>query len=87
MATAKFLKEKVQEGKAVLGTERVCKQLQQGTLAEVFLARNCQERARKDIYYYARLANVPVTELDLTNEEVGILCKKNFVISVAAVTA
>ena len=78
----KLLKTRVQEGKAIVGTERVLKGIKSGSLKKVFIANNCPQKVREDISHYAKLASVPVVELSYNNEEVGIFCKKNFLVSV-----
>lgn len=79
---SKVLKSKLQAGKAVLGAKSVLKALRKNTIATIFLARNCPPKMKKDIQHYAQLLSVPVVELAQDNEELGILCKKNFFVSV-----
>ena len=81
----KVLKTKAQENKAVIGFEEVCKGLKNHSLEKVYLAKNCELRMKEDVHYYARLAQIPVMELELTNEELGILCKKGFLIAVMGI--
>ncbi len=83
----KELRTKVLDGKAVIGTDRVIKLLKSKSLGKVFLASNCPSPVKDDIHYYARFGSVPVFELEQTNEELGIFCKKNFLVSVLATTA
>ncbi len=78
----KDLKAKVQDGKAVIGKEMVLKQLRAESLGKVYLASNCPKDLKADLVHYAKLAKVPVVELDLDNEELGLFCKKNFFIAV-----
>ena len=78
----KFLRAQVQEGKAIIGTERVLKELKAKRLSRVFLASNCPTKLKEDIQYYAGLANVFVVELEQNNAELGLFCKKNYFISV-----
>ena len=80
----KKLKEDAQSGKAVIGTDLVLKGLRAESIGKVFLARNCPSKIRDDVHYYAGLAKIPVIELEQNNEEVGVLCKKNFLVSVVA---
>ena len=82
----KLLKEKVQGKKAVIGTERVLKELKKGLLKKIFVAQNCPSTVTKDILYYANLAHIPVVTIDLTNEELGVFCKKNFFVSLLGLT-
>ncbi len=82
----KALKVKLQEGKAVIGTEVALKGIKSGTMRKVFISSNCPQKVKEDLSYYARLASIPVVELKYTNEELGIFCKKNFLVSVLGVT-
>ncbi len=78
----KELKAKVEAGKAVVGKEQVLKQLRAKSLSKVYLASNCPKNMKADVSYYAALAKIPLVELELNNEELGVFCKKNFFISV-----
>lgn len=78
----KELKERIEEKKVVIGADRVLKQLKFKKLQTVFLASNCPDKIKIDVEYYANLAKTPVAELNYDNEELGIFCKKNFLVSV-----
>ncbi|MBU0470890.1 MAG: ribosomal L7Ae/L30e/S12e/Gadd45 family protein [Nanoarchaeota archaeon] len=78
----KELKEKVQEGKSIMGKERTLKSLREKTVDKVYLANKCPQQIKDEIQHYAKLANVPVIELSLDNEELGLFCKKSFMITV-----
>ena len=80
-----LLRLQLQEGKVIIGTERVLKALRQGSLQGIYLARNCPEEVKKDILRYAELKGTPITQLTQTNEEMGIFCKKNFFVSVLGI--
>lgn len=79
------LKKEIAEGKVVIGTEMVLKNLKDGKLSKVYLAKNCPEKIKEDIRYYGDLAKVPMVVLDANNEEVGVFCKKHFFISVLGI--
>lgn len=81
----KLIKTKAQESKAIIGSASVLKNLKLKNLKKVFLAKNCPDNLKADILHYAQLAEVPVISLEQTNEELGVLCKKNFFISVVGV--
>ena len=83
----KELKNKIQAGKVIIGTERVTKLLRSGGLVKIFLSNNCPEEVKKDINYYAGLSSVPIVELDFDNEELGVFCKKNFFVSMVGVSS
>ena len=80
------LKTKLVEGKTVIGTQRVLKALKSKTLKVVYLAKNCPQKIKDDVLYYAQLADVPVVVLEQDNEELGTFCKKNFFVTVLATT-
>lgn len=83
-ATLKELRQKVTDNKVILGTERVMKALREQAVERVLIARNCPDQVRNDLDHYAHLVNIPVVILNLSNEELGIFCKKNFFVSVLA---
>lgn len=66
----------------IIGTDRTLKNLKTGKLKKVLIANNCKEEIKKDLEYYAKLANVELINLDIPNDEVGLACKKQFSISV-----
>ena len=78
----KELKIKVQEKKVVVGAEKVLKLLKEDKIQKVFLASNCPKKIKEDLNYYSGLSKVPVIELNLDNEELGLLCKKCFFVAV-----
>ena len=76
------LKASVQEGKIIVGREKVLQGLRKGNLRKIFLAKNCPDDVRGDVVYYAGLQNVSIEMMEATNEELGIICKKNFFVAV-----
>lgn len=82
----KELKAKAQGGKIIVGTEKVLKSLRENKIKKIFLASNCPVKIKDDINHYAKLAKIPVIELNLNNEELGLFCKKNFFVAVLGMT-
>ncbi|HLC51855.1 MAG TPA: ribosomal L7Ae/L30e/S12e/Gadd45 family protein [Candidatus Nanoarchaeia archaeon] len=78
----KYLKEKLQNEKVIIGKERVLKALNGKSLERVFLAVNCPDKIKLDIQKYAEIVSIPVVILGQSNEEFGVFCKKNFFVSV-----
>ena len=58
---------------------RLCK------VQKVFLSSNCPAGIEKDLSYYAGLSGAEVHKLEYPNDELGVVCKKPFSISVLAV--
>ncbi len=73
----------VKSNRAVIGTELTLKQLKQGALEKVIITKNCPASAQRDIR--AHLADAELVELAQTNQQLGIICKKPFTISVIGV--
>ena len=70
----------------VMGTERTMKLLKQGKLKTIYLSSNVPENLRKDVEHYSNLNKVEVVNLKQPNEELGVMCKKPFAISMLSVT-
>ncbi|MAG47516.1 50S ribosomal protein L30 [archaeon] len=81
----KDLKTALKDGKVTIGTSRTLKFLKLGKLKKVYTAVNCPSEIKDDIKHYSNLNEIPLVELKENNEEVGILCKKTFFISVLGI--
>lgn len=76
------LKKILKEKELVIGTERTLKNLKLGKIKKVFLAKNCSAGIREEIKRYAGINKIEVEELDVSNEELGGLCKKPYSVTV-----
>lgn len=76
------LRKDLKTKKPVFGAERAIKELKTGKLNKIYMASNCREDIKKDILHYSKLADVKVIELEETNEDLGVVCKRPFNISV-----
>ncbi len=76
------LKKALQENKVIIGTDRVLKRLRIGKIKKVFVASNCPQILREDIKHLAKLHKIEVAETKEDNEQLGVICKKQFSISV-----
>jgi len=86
MATFDDLRKKiVDEKKIIIGYNRTLKMIKRGEVEKIFLAKNVPENIKKDIEYYQKLGNFEVEVLNYSNEEVGLLLKKPFKISVISI--
>lgn len=75
----------LKEGRIVIGTERGIKGLKRGIFEKVLLSSSCPDEVKKDVEHYARLSKIEVVKLKYSNEELGVVCKKPFSISVISV--
>jgi len=71
--------------KIVIGTERTLKLLRKGEVGKVFVSRNAEPEAKKDLEYYKKVGGVEVNLLEVNNEELGTICGKPFLVSVIGV--
>jgi large subunit ribosomal protein L30e len=86
MVTFDDLRKKiVDEKKIIIGYNRALKMIKRGEIEKIFLAKNVPENIKKDIEYYQKLGNFEVEVLNYSNEEVGLLLKKPFKISVISI--
>lgn len=69
----------------VIGSEQALKSLKKGNVEKVFVTSNCSLRIKQEIEKYAQLQKVEVKSLEMPNEELGVVCKKPFSISVLTV--
>lgn len=69
----------------IIGTDVTVKNLKLGKLKKIFLAQNCEATDKDDIMHYASLNEVEVVELTQANDELGVVCRKPFSISVVSI--
>jgi len=79
------LKKYLDKEKLVFGTEKTLKDLKKGLLEQVFLASNTKEDIKESFEKYSKLSGVKIEVLNMPNDELGIVCKKPFSISVIGV--
>jgi large subunit ribosomal protein L30e len=79
------IKKLIKQDKVVIGSERVLKGLRSNTLSRIMVASNCKEETVGTINQYAKLSSTQVDVLKYPNDELGVLCKKPFAISVLGV--
>jgi len=78
------IKKMLKSGNVIIGTERALKKLKLGKIQKVLVSSNCPSNIENDVNYYAGLSGAEVNKLDYPNDELGVLCKKPFSISVLA---
>lgn len=82
--TAAEIKKMIKSGNVVMGTERTIKSLKSGGVQKILMSSNCPNHVESDVNYYAGLTGVEVQKLEFPNDELSIICKKPFAISVLA---
>ncbi|MBW2999621.1 ribosomal L7Ae/L30e/S12e/Gadd45 family protein [Candidatus Woesearchaeota archaeon] len=79
------IKKLMETDRLVKGTKLTLKNLKLGKLEKIFVTSNCPAEVKEDIKHFSDLAKVKVVQLDITNEELGIVCKRPHLISVLGV--
>jgi len=69
----------------IVGAKRTLKLLRTDKIKKVYVSSNCSEILRKSIEHYSKLSKTSIVKLKYPNDELGILCKKPFAISVLGV--
>ncbi|MBI2558995.1 ribosomal L7Ae/L30e/S12e/Gadd45 family protein [Candidatus Woesearchaeota archaeon] len=82
--TAAEIKKMIKSGNMIIGTERAIKSLKSGRVQKILMSSNCPNKVESDINHYAGLAGAEVYKLEYPNDELSIICKKPFAISVLA---
>ena len=83
--TSAEIKKILKSGNVWLGTERTVKGLRLGKVEKVLVSSNCPARVEKNINYYAGLSGAETHKLEYPNDELGVICKKPFSISVLSI--
>jgi len=79
------IKKELKTKKIVIGTKIVIKNLRLNKLEKVYIASNCKESSKKELEYYSKLLNIPIITLKQPNDELGVICKKQYSISMLGV--
>ena len=82
MEAVEEIKKNLDSEKLLLGQNETLKNLKLNKVEKVFLASNCDEAVKKEIEYYCGLNNTEVVVLDIPNDEIGIISKRQYSISV-----
>ncbi len=76
------IKKLLEEKKLVIGTDRTLKNLKTGKAGKVFVCSNPSAETKSDLAHYGKLSGVLIVELDIPNDELGVICKKPYAIAV-----
>jgi len=82
--TSADIKKLIKAGNVLIGTDSVIKNLKIGKVSKVMMSSNCPAGIEADITHYAGLSGAEFEKLEFPNDELGIICKKPFSISVLA---
>ena len=78
------LKKYINDKKLIFGRDRSLKNLKKNLVKEIFLSSNADNIVKEDITVISKKFNVKVSQLEITADEMGVVVKKPFAVSVAA---
>ncbi len=79
------LRKELKTKKIVFGTERTIKLLKNRKIEKIYVSSNCPKTVKDDLVHYTKLSNITLEELSETNEDLGVICKKPFLVSVLSI--
>ncbi|MBC8501384.1 MAG: ribosomal L7Ae/L30e/S12e/Gadd45 family protein [Nanoarchaeota archaeon] len=79
------IKKILKSEKLLIGTDRVLKNLRNSKVEKVFVSSNCAKDVFDDINHFASFSEASVEQLDIPNDELGVVCKKSFSVSVIGI--
>ena len=83
--TSTEIKKLIKAKGIAIGLERAIKGLKLGKVDTVIISSNCPEKVVKDLECYAGMGKAETVKVGYTNEELGVVCKKPFSISVLSI--
>ena len=83
--TSTQIKKLIKEEKIIIGSERTLKSLKLGKIGKVLLSSNCPASVEKSVLHYSALSGAESINLKYANDELGVICKKPFSISMLGV--
>lgn len=79
------IKSVIRTGKFVLGSKGSLKAILMGKAKAVVVASKIPPTIEADVLYYAKLGNIPVIRYPGTSYDLGLVCGKQFPVSVMAI--
>ncbi len=79
------IKKLLEKDKLIMGNKEVLKALRNKSLKKVYYASNAKQETISDLERYSSIAGVELVKLDLSNNELGTICRKPFSISVLGI--
>jgi ribosomal protein L30E len=85
MLTTDQLRKLIEDRKTTIGTTSTLKALKQDKLKRLVLASNASQTTQEAVKRYSEQSGVPIDELSVPNDELGVMCKKPFSIALLGI--
>ena len=83
--TSTEIKKMIKAKDLIIGTKRTIKNLKLGKIDKVIISSNCTDAVINDLKHYTSLSKTESIRVNYPNDELGVICKKPFSISVLAI--
>ena len=83
--TSTEIKKLIKSKNLVIGNKRTLKNLKLGKVDKVIISSNCPQKDVDNLDYFSGLAKVETIKVPYPNEDLGVICKKPFYISVLSI--
>ena len=83
--TSTEIKKLIKAKNIVIGKERTLNNLKLGKVEKVIVSSNCAENVVNDLNHYSGLGKTETIKVNYLNDELGVICKKPFSISVLSI--
>ena len=74
------IKDLLDTGKIIIGSERTLKMARNGKVKEIYLARNTPEYLKKEVKIIGKALNIKIVELEENSKQIGTKLGKPFTI-------
>jgi ribosomal protein L30E len=85
MITTEQLRKLIEEKKVTIGTHATTRQLKADGIKKILVAANAPTQTKTTLQRYQALTKVELEQLSVANDELGVMCKKPFSISVLGI--
>lgn len=79
------LKKLLAAKKLLFGAEETVKALRKGGVQKVYIVATCNDVVRSDVETLCKVSGVELVTLSQSSDEIGVICKKPFGVSVISV--
>ncbi len=76
------LRKILKSEKVIYGSSQTIRSLKKNKVKKIFLSSDCMNRIKSDIRYYSRFNKVEIVELKQPSEELSLICKKGYPVTV-----
>ena len=75
------IRNALKKGTTIIGKDECIKAIKNGTLLKVYMASNVSKAMEEEITYASELSGVDFEKITIPNDELKVVCKRQFLIS------